>query len=57
MMEERIRTVLRIMAWERAKAELRSILDTYFPGDIDDWQDFHDVIYNFIEKVEGEWLG
>ena len=33
MKSEEVRTALRYMAWERAKGELRSMLQTYWPGD------------------------
>ena len=57
MSEDRIREVLRRMAWIRAQAELKSILDTYYPGDIENWSELHTAVYEFIDFIEDNFLG
>ena len=43
--------ILRYMAWERAKGELRSMLHTYI-NDKDKFDTLTDTIEDFIEDVE-----
>lgn len=45
------RFFLRFMAWERAKGELNSILQTYM-DEGDKFQDFKRELEIFIEKIE-----
>ena len=47
--------VMRLMAWDRAKGELRAILNTYW-GEDERYKDMRDEIDNFIASVEGEGL-
>lgn len=58
MSDGRIRTVLRQMAWERAKAELASMLTTYyfelFDEEVGQYDELNDAINEFIRKVEVE---
>jgi hypothetical protein len=55
MMEEKILRALRAQAWERAKGELRSILQTYW-GEEKKFSDMDEAVSEFIEKVEGHGL-
>jgi len=54
-----IRT-MRGMAWERAKGELRSMLQTYYDSDTGEGMDrtlaFEAMIDDFVAKVEDEGL-
>ena len=45
------RFFLRFMAWERAKGELNSILQTYM-DEGDKFQDFRRELETFVEKIE-----
>lgn len=51
MSTDRVIRNLRHMAWERAKGELRSMLQTYWDDD-DRYHDFKTSVEQFIEKVE-----
>jgi hypothetical protein len=55
MMEEKILRTLRAQAWERAKGELRSVLQTYW-GEEKKFSDMDEAVSEFIEKVEGHGL-
>ena len=46
---------MRHMAWERAKGELRSMLQTFY-GEDDRFCALDEEIDQFIDKVEGEEL-
>jgi hypothetical protein len=53
----RARAVLRLMAWERAKGELHSILQTYWDEDYDEgFEDMRKAVNAFIKKVEDDGL-
>lgn len=58
MDENRIMITLRDMAWERAKGELESMKSTFWGGKSGSseefYQEFCDVIANFIDKMENE---
>jgi hypothetical protein len=43
--------ILRYMAWERAKGELKSMLQTYI-GDEGGYNTLKDAISSFVEDVE-----
>ena len=51
-MDPNLAAVLRAMAWERAKAELRSILHTYYE-DMTDFNAASEAIEGFIGENEG----
>lgn len=51
-MEEMSITILRLMAWERAKGELKSMLQT-FVGEQEQYEALRDAINAFIKDVEG----
>lgn len=60
-MENDILQSLRAMAWERAKGELKSMLQTFYPdygngGEVvyGKFNDLDECIKEFIEKVEDE---
>jgi hypothetical protein len=58
-MEKRLLITLRKMAWERAKGELTSMLQTYWSGpDYDDkrYQKLEEVLTDFFDEVESEAL-
>jgi hypothetical protein len=46
-------TMMQRMAWQRAKGELLSILETFY-GERDDYIEMDKIINDFIEKVENE---
>lgn len=46
---------MRTMAWERAKGELRSMLETYY-GDMDRFQAMEKALEDFIKDVEDNAL-
>lgn len=46
--------VMRLMAWERAKGELRSLLRTYWSGE--NFEAMQSVVNEFIEAVESNGL-
>ncbi len=52
MSDEVVRAVLRAMAWERAKAELKSILHG-FNDEYERFQKMEKATKDFIEEVEG----
>jgi hypothetical protein len=54
-MDNRILISLRNMAWERAKGELKSILETYWGNEDDQFDKINDKINNFIKDVEDNW--
>lgn len=47
---------LRAMAWERAKAELYSILATY-QGDTENFREFDEAVHAFVKNVEDNAIG
>ena len=47
--------VMRTMAWERAKGELRSMLGTY-KGRMETFKDMDEAVKEFIEYIENEGL-
>jgi len=51
MKEPEVNKVLRMMAWQRAKGELNSILDTY-DEDSESHSWMHDTINEFVIDVE-----
>ncbi len=50
--DEKICSVLRAMAWERAKGDLKSMLATYSQSDFDSYEIFEKNIKDFISWVE-----
>jgi hypothetical protein len=44
--------LLRAMAWERAKGELRSMLFTYAPDNYDTFQKVDKIFNQFISDIE-----
>lgn len=52
--ESREIRILRTMAWERAKGELRSMLHTYYTND--NYDKFSLEVKNFIKTVEDNGL-
>jgi hypothetical protein len=55
MSDERILLVLRAQAWERAKAELKSVAHTFY-DDPDGYDKYHSLIDELIDAVEREGL-
>lgn len=53
MNDERILKTLRYQAWERAKGELRSILQTYW-NETEKFNKVDKAIEEFIAKIENE---
>lgn len=51
-MDEKILKTMRYMAWERAKGELNSMLETYW-HDTEKYNTIRKAIFEFIEDVEG----
>jgi len=51
--EYRTQITLRQMAWQRAKGELLSILETYWNGEAD-FERLQDYIMKFIDIIENE---
>jgi hypothetical protein len=47
--------ILRAMAWERAKGELKSI-EQSFIGAVEKFTEFADALTEFVEKVESSGL-
>ncbi len=57
MTESDVVSVLRRMAWQRAKAELFSILETYLSGELDNARQFSRVdtrIRTFAREMEDD---
>jgi hypothetical protein len=50
--EKRMLRTMRYMAWERAKGELRSMLETYWHDD-DKYDIMKEAIDEFIDDVQG----
>ena len=50
-----LKHMLRAMAWERAKGELVSMLQT-FKGEEQKYRAMEDALRNFITKIENEEL-
>ena len=50
--ERRILNTMRYMAWERAKGELNSMLETYWGND-DKYSAMKKAIDEFVDDVEG----
>ena len=48
---------MRLMAWERAKGELRSILTTYGGADADLYDETSKRFEEFIDEIEGNAIG
>lgn len=48
-----IMSAMRQMAWERAKGELMSILQTYY-GERDAYNEMEKLISDFINEIENE---
>ena len=53
-MDSQDRAILRLMAWERAKGELKSILQTYAGEyvDVKKFKKFKKTIETFIKNIE-----
>ena len=51
-MDEKVLKTMRYMAWNRAKGELQSMLDTYWSGSDEQFTKMKKAINNFIEDVE-----
>lgn len=56
--DERVLRTLRAQAWERAKGELRAVLQTYWAGtgDPQTAERMQEVTEQFIKQVEEEGL-
>lgn len=54
--ESREIKTMRYMAWERAKGELRSMLQTYWEEDTFGYCELEEVFSDFIKKVEDRGL-
>lgn len=54
--DNRVRSVLRAMAWERAKGELFAMTRTFYELEKEQYASFKKEVTDFIEKVEGEGL-
>jgi len=53
MSDERVLSTLRLQAWERAKGELNSMLQSYWGFD-GKFESMDEAVTDFIEKVESE---
>ena len=51
MSEMRVLKSMRMNHWEKAKAELNCMLNTFW-GDSDHFDDIYDLITDFIKEVE-----
>ena len=51
-MGDKILEKMRYMAWNRAKGELRSMLDTYWSGSDEEFNAMKEAIDEFINGVE-----
>jgi len=51
-MDEKVLKTMRYMAWNRAKGELQSMLDTYWSGSDEKFNTMKKAIDDFIEDVE-----
>jgi len=51
-MDDKILKTMRYMAWNRAKGELKSMLDTYWTGSSEKFNIMEKAIDEFIEDVE-----
>ena len=49
----RLHTILRRMAWARAKGELDSILETYW-NQQDEFSEMSEIFSEFVRKVEDD---
>lgn len=57
-MSDPVAMMLRAMAWQRAKGELYSILETYpSQGEDEEFESFSAALENFINLVEDEGMG
>lgn len=50
--QDKISSVLRAMAWDRAKGELNSMLSTFNTDDFESYEEFNKYIKEFINWVE-----
>jgi len=55
-MDEKILRTLRLMAWERAKGEIQSILQTYWDHEDKRWEEFDNKVKEFIKYIEDNGL-
>ena len=51
-MDDKILKTMRYMAWNRAKGELQSMLDTYWSGSYEEFNAMKKAIDEFIVDVE-----
>lgn len=58
MTEDRILRTLRAQAWERAKAELRSVLQTFWdgPDNAEKFNSMDKAVEDFVKLVEDNGL-
>jgi hypothetical protein len=56
MVDDRVLQAMRLMAWERAKGELESILQTYYDGD-DRFAEVNHKFAEFIALIEDHGIG
>lgn len=56
ILETREIRVMRNMAWERAKGELKSMLWTHYDFESAKFDNFNKAVNDFIQKVEDEAL-
>ncbi len=55
-MMDKLIHVLRSMAWERAKGELFSILDTYYGDEREKFEKMNNKLTKFVKEIEDEGL-
>lgn len=56
MSQERVLSVLRLQAWERAKGELQALLHSYYPTYSDPYDTAESLISKFIADFEANCL-
>lgn len=54
--DEHVLASMRTMAWERAKGELRSMLQTFWDGENGNFKPLSDKVEAFIKDVEDDGL-
>lgn len=50
--QDKISSILRAMAWDRTKGELKSMLSTFDTDDFEKYETFNEKIKEFISWVE-----
>ena len=54
-MEEKILSTMRAQSWQRAKGELRAVLETYWDSHVR-FREMSDAIQDFVKMVEDRGL-